>query len=110
MDDSKNLFKNEIVKNKTEIKSEIPKSIYRKKVALSPANAGKTPTKKCIEVLIAKGSSCHAKGSDLFTGGVEGPIKATGLYSTVRYKFNDAAQLPLTFIHPLVQSLVMLSF
>jgi len=31
VDDSKNLFKNEIVKNKTEIKSEIPKSIYRKK-------------------------------------------------------------------------------
>jgi hypothetical protein len=45
---------------------------------------------------MAKGSYCHAKGSDLFAGGVEGPIGAAGLYSTVGYKFNDAAQLPLT--------------
>ncbi len=47
---------------------------------------------------MAKGSYCHAKGSDLFTGGVGGPIKAAGPYSTVRYKFNDAAQLTLTDI------------
>ncbi len=47
---------------------------------------------------MAKGSYCHAKGSNLFTGEVGGPIRTTGLYSTVRYKFNDAAQLPLTDI------------
>ena len=47
---------------------------------------------------MAKGSYCHAKGSNLFTGEVGGPIRTTGLYSTVRYKFNDAAQLPLTLI------------
>ena len=47
---------------------------------------------------MAKGSYCHAKGSDLFTGGVEGPIRTTGPYSTVKYKFNDAAQLPLTLV------------
>ena len=45
---------------------------------------------------MAKGSYCHAKGSDLFAGGVEAPIRTTGPYSTVQYKFNDAAQLPLT--------------
>ena len=45
---------------------------------------------------MAKGSYCHAKGSNLFTGEVGGPIRAADPYSTVRYKFNDAAQLPLT--------------
>ena len=47
---------------------------------------------------MAKGSYCHAKGSDLFTGEVGGPIRTTGFYNTVRYKFNDAPQLPLTSV------------
>jgi hypothetical protein len=33
---------------------------------------------------MAKGSYCHAKGSDFFTGGVEGPIRAAGLYEITR--------------------------
>ena len=49
---------------------------------------------------MAKGSYCHAKGSNLFTGEVGGSIRAADPYSTVRYKFNDAAQLPLTCIGP----------